>query len=149
MGFKNCYPSAAHALTTMSAKIMSTAKSFLTILILLASSACFADEFHNSEGLTDTGEREIVWQTLNAIDWMQTRTISVDPEWYETNPILGKHPSLSEVNAYFIASALFHATVSHHLDSKNAKLYQTATSWIAVGFVLNNHVKGIRLTVRY
>jgi len=124
-------------------------KLLLLTFMLTVSVNCMADEFHNSGGITDTGRRELLWQAVNAVDWMQTRTIATDERWYEVNPILGKHPTLAEVNTYFVASALFHTSVSHYLSRKHARMYQNATTVVGIGFVLNNHIKGIRLTVRY
>lgn len=44
---------------------------------------------------------------LNIIDWGQTRTISLNPNLYhETNPYLGLHPSVQQVNEYFIKQIL-------------------------------------------
>lgn len=36
-------------------------------------------------------------------DWSQSRYITKSQKFHEKNPILGKHPSTSEVDAYFIA----------------------------------------------
>lgn len=37
------------------------------------------------------------------LDWKQTLTIARSPnQWHEYNKILGKHPTVAEVNRYFI-----------------------------------------------
>ena len=45
--------------------------------------------------------------TLLVVDYLQTRQIAKQPEIYhETNPVLGKHPSISTVNTYFAGVAI-------------------------------------------
>lgn len=45
--------------------------------------------------------------TLLLVDYLQTRQIAKQPEIYhETNPVLGRHPSLGAVNAYFAGAAI-------------------------------------------
>lgn len=62
---------------------------------------------------------EAVYATLHVADWAQTRYIAAHPERYwERNPILGRHPSDSEVNLYFGATLLAHAAVTHLLPTE-------------------------------
>lgn len=50
------------------------------------------------------------------IDYGQTRTIALNPErWHEKNRILGPHPSVGSVNAYFLGYYVFNLYVSNHL----------------------------------
>ena len=45
--------------------------------------------------------------TLLVVDYLQTRQIAKQPEiYYEINPVLGRHPSISTVNTYFAGAAL-------------------------------------------
>ncbi len=43
---------------------------------------------------------------LHCVDWLQTRNIAKTPDrWREKNPILGRHPTLKQVNWWFGTSA--------------------------------------------
>lgn len=54
--------------------------------------------------------------TAHAIDWGQTRTIARHPDrFYETNRILGRHPSVGQVDAYFVGTALLIGLAAHAL----------------------------------
>ena len=84
---------------------------------------------------------------LLAIDWRQTLTIAKNPDkWHEKNPILGEHPSVTEVNIYFAACAVLTA----------GGIYLLPELWVAIGLavlcaveawaVVNNHRIGIRMS---
>lgn len=45
----------------------------------------------------------ILLAVLLAIDWAQTLTIARTPQkWHEINPLLGPHPSVPRVHAWFV-----------------------------------------------
>lgn len=48
---------------------------------------------------------------LLVVDWLQTRHISSTDQFYETNPILGEHPSRGNVNLYFATALLINYTM--------------------------------------
>jgi hypothetical protein len=84
--------------------------------------------------------------TANIVDWGQTRTIAMNPDiWHETNPFLGEHPSVGEVNAYFIVRLLLIPLAAHYLPD-----YRTAilSTWfgIGIGYASHNQNLGIRMT---
>jgi hypothetical protein len=98
-----------------------------------------------------------------ALDWLQTHQIATHPnQWSETNPILGKHPSVGKVNSYFIACEVGHAAISYLLPKyiempKWVKEYihinklPIRNSWqfiwfgIESGTAYNNYQGGIRI----
>ena len=73
------------------------------LLLLLFISPAYADEW-----TTNDTYREITYQGLAAIDWLQTRNIAKNPNYYEQNPILGEYPSVGKVNAYFAITGIVH-----------------------------------------
>ena len=82
----------------------------------------------------------------NIVDWGQTRSIAYNPHrWSERNPLLGDHPSVGEVNNYFIARLILVPLIAHYLPE-----YRTAilSLWLAVGlgYSAHNHSIGIRMT---
>ncbi len=90
-------------------------------------------------------KREVLYLSITAVDWAQTRYIVEHPEYYELNPLLGRHPGIGEVNRYFLASAAIHISVSGLLSPKKRRLYQTATIALEGCIVFNNDRIGIGL----
>jgi hypothetical protein len=79
-----------------------------------------------------------------AADWLQTREISRNPDrFYETNPVLGRHPSLSAVNAYFAAGLLAHTAVAMALPPPWRGPWQYLTFAFEAGVVAHNASLGI------
>jgi hypothetical protein len=77
-------------------------QSFFACLIFasMLPAVAFAEEWNNTDKLLVAGVEASL-----AIDWWQTRRIAAsNGGYYETNAILGRHPSGAEVNRYFIAS---------------------------------------------
>jgi len=113
-------------------------KNLLFILLFISSSA-FADPWTTG----DTG-REATFQTLLAIDALQTRNIAAHPDqWYEQNNYLGSHPTIGAVNRYFLVGSLLHFGVSKLLPEKYRAPFQYGTIAIEVGYVAHNYSIGI------
>lgn len=90
---------------------------------------------------------EVTYQALLAIDWGQSRQIARNPEqYYEYNPLLGRHPSTTWVNTYFAASALLHLGVTHYLPKKCRPYFQGFTIGVETTSVVNNFSVGLRLS---
>lgn len=88
--------------------------------------------------------REAGWQVLHVVDWGQTLEIARNPDRYwEMNPIMGKHPSVGNVNFYMGLSSIAHAAVSVLLPEKIRPYWQ----WISIGVsgacVINNFNVGL------
>lgn len=108
-------------------------------------------------GITANAQSFSDWSTLdktllvastaaNVVDWGQTRTIAMNPDrWSETNPFLGKHPSVGEVNTYFISRLILVPVLAHYLPE-----YRTAilSLWLAigVGYSGHNHSIGLKMS---
>jgi hypothetical protein len=80
------------------------------------------------------------------VDWGQTRTIAYNPDkWTETNPFLGKNPSVGSVNNYFLSRLILLPLAAHYLPE-----YRTIilSLWLGagVGFSVHNYSIGIRMT---
>ena len=89
--------------------------------------------------------REATALTLMAVDHGQTLNIAKHPqEYHELNPILGDHPSVSEVNRYFIAAYILHPTISAVLPPKQRKWWQYLTLSVEAGAVAHNYSIGLR-----
>lgn len=113
-------------------------KWFIYSLLFLLSSNSVASDWASG----DTN-REILFQTLWAVDWAQTRTIVKSPEFYETNPYLGKYPSRKKVDRYFLTGALLHYGVSRTLSPKYRKAFQ----YFSIGYEANTIYRNYRLGI--
>jgi hypothetical protein len=100
---------------------------------------------------------DTAWQAsataLMVGDWGQTRYIAQHPgEYHETNPILGRHPSTSAVDLYFMGALIVHPVISYLLPSKAEifgvtinprRIWQAGTIVVELGCVANNARLGI------
>lgn len=89
--------------------------------------------------------RQLAFTSLQVIDWLQTRDIATDPNRTELNPILGSHPSLGEVNAYFAATTLLHWGISYMLPPEERKAWQCIWIGAQAGNVTRNFQLGVGL----
>lgn len=109
------------------------------LILCLAASPTFAEDWTT----VDT-TRQAVYSALHVADWLQTRYIAQHPAYYETNPILGKHPSVSIVDLYFVGTLIAHAVVSNLLEGKYRHIWQYATTALEATMVGNNYRLGIK-----
>jgi len=81
-------------------------------------------------------------------DWNQTLQIARNPNsYYERNIVLGSHPSVSQVNAYFAVSAISLLVLSRYLSPEDRTMLFGAWTAIEVYTVGRNRVSlGLRLT---
>jgi len=80
---------------------------------------------------------------LIAADWLQTREIATNGDYAENNVLLGDHPSLGQVDAYFAGAMLGQFLVAHALPSKYRKWWLASTIAVEAYCVGNNWGLGI------
>ena len=107
------------------------------IFLLLVCSSSYADNWTSS----DT-KREIAYQTLAAVDWLQTRNIARNPAYHEQNAVLGLHPSIGQVNNYFLITGLAHYLIADYLTEWR-RPFQWVTVGIEFGAIAHNFSIGI------
>ena len=124
------------------------AQMFLVLLVLLYCSNANALDWkkYYQEPLTKKDKSLIVTSTiLQGIDMLQTLEIANNDKYYETNPILGKHPSEFQVIAYFVTRAY---TLSE-LTKMTPLKYRGFTHAFNIAYnydvVRKNHSIGIRI----
>ena len=90
---------------------------------------------------------EGTYQVLHFVDWRQTRYIAKNPDdYYEKyNKLLGEHPSTTEVDIYFISTAILHPIITHYLPKEWRPYWQGITISISGACVVNNFAVGIRM----
>ena len=95
------------------------------------------------KSLNESDKRERLYLALHGLDWAQTRQIAKSPHETvsETNPILGRHPSVGRVNNYFLATGLGHYGLSKILPPDLAKLFQYGTIGLEAATTGRNKLK--------
>ena len=114
-----------------------------TVIVALAAAACAssvcADEW--------TAEQRYMGAALAAVtvvDWAQTRYIADSAgRFYETNPVIGKAPSMRRVDTYFAASMLLGAAVLDGLPTEYRDMALKAGLVLEVLVVSNNARIGV------
>ena len=101
----------------------------ILFIILFSATAAFAQDAKlkdwGSPWSQDDKIRQALVTGLFMLDWRQTQHIVKNPEhYYEENLILGKHPSMREVNRYWAIVIPLHAWVMTKLDSQTRKIVQ-------------------------
>jgi len=82
--------------------------------------------------------------TLLLVDMFQTLDIAENPDkFYETNPVLGDHPSKEEVYTYFASALVLNYLAWKYLPEPWWKVQQGLVMAIQVGVIANNVNLGI------
>lgn len=86
---------------------------------------------------------------LTFIDWKQTREFTGNPhkypDMYETNPILGPHPSARKVNTIMATSIAAHTAIAFILPKPSRTIWQSIWIAIEVHCVYSNYQTGISI----
>ena len=61
---------------------------------------------------------EYAFAAMLLVDYGQTRDIRNHPDRYETNRLLGPHPSDVRIRNYFLTAAVVHPVVTHLLPEQ-------------------------------
>ena len=103
-------------------------------------------EKYYKEDLTEVDKANIVlFNVLQGIDMLQTLEIANNDKYYETNPILGKHPSEAQVIAYFISRGFAHYHVTKMIPLKYRNIWHTYNVVYNYDVIRDNHDIGIRI----
>tara|TARA_R110002074_G_scaffold352808_1_gene524266 strand:- start:189 stop:548 length:360 start_codon:yes stop_codon:yes gene_type:complete len=116
-------------------------KKLLLLILILSSSTAISEELSKPEKVG-----ELAFQTVNFIDMMQTlEIVQHSDKWYETNPILGKHPRQNEVITYFMIRGATHYHITKWLPKKFRPVWLTVTFLPQIPLIEHNHNLGIRI----
>ena len=117
------------------------------MLLLMCTSASAIDlkQFYK-EDLTEVDKANIVlFNVLQGIDMLQTLEIANNDAYYETNKILGKHPSETEVVTYFIARGFAHYHATRMIPQRYRNLFHGYNVVYNYNVIRDNHEIGIRI----
>jgi len=89
---------------------------------------------------------EAIWLGLHTFDYLQTSYIITHPDRYwEVNPLLGRHPSHTEVTAYFIIGSLLHIWIVDAVPQEHRKFLQGLAIVVSGTCVFHNFSIGIKM----
>jgi hypothetical protein len=112
----------------------STIPAIALILLTFSAPAYSAEKGNRHEWTVSDTLVEALFATLVYVDWKQTIEFTQNPDKYpncfETNPLLGKHPSRSEINAVIGGSLLAHALIARSLSQPYRGWWQFL--WIGI-----------------
>lgn len=111
-------------------------------LLMMMVTGCAAYPFEGWDG-RDT-RLQAAYTALHVMDWAQTAQIARNDDYHELNPILGEHPSASEVNL-FMGVSLVLFTVLPGLIQPKYRTWMTSYMCLArAAAVAHNYRIGIR-----
>ncbi len=106
---------------------------------------CAPDDARADDWTQQDTYRETVYIALDAIDWRQTQDIVRHPNLYETNPVLGLHPTNARINAWFAASMATQIAIAYVLPEKWRAAWQYAGIGLEAVMVGNNKHLGLNV----
>ena len=85
---------------------------------------------------------------VQGIDWLQTREIARNDDYYETNPHIGEDPTTWEVDRYFLVSSGLGMLVTHILPQEYRKHWLSFRIGVSAGMVTHNYNMGIKIRLK-
>jgi hypothetical protein len=113
------------------------------MLLALLPTSLFAwnEPFSTRDKVLESG-----FVAVTALDWAQSRSVAKHPTRFdEKNPILGTHPSVPAVDAYFAGCVLGHIVVSRLLPTQARPYWQIIWIGVEAGVVQQNYNIGVRI----
>lgn len=131
-----------------SKKVFKNIMRILIILFILFCTSVNAVDLakYYKEPLTSNDKKGIViFNVLQGIDMLQTLEIANNDDYYEKNPILGKHPSEAQVVTYFIARGFAHFHLTKMIPQRYRGLWHGYNVVYNYDVIRDNHAIGIRI----
>lgn len=117
--------------------------------VLVVAVFCLLSSKVNAEWDWSDTAVESMYFAAHITDWGQTRDIARqcgEGLYAETNPIIGRCPSIGRVNTYFFATALLHAGIATILPKKYRRMFQVGTLGMQIGYISNNANIGLKVS---
>ena len=121
-------------------------KLILVFLLTFTSASAIDLQKYYKEDLTEVDKANIVlFNVLQGIDMLQTLEIANNDKYYETNKILGKHPSEAKVVTYFIARGQVHYQATRMIPQRYRNFFHGYNVVYNYNVIRDNHQLGIRI----
>lgn len=111
----------------------------LSILIVASAQTVFASDLTPIEQ-----KRELLVYSTLLLDAAQTLDIKNHPDLYETNPLLGRHPSDTKIVAYFIGAGFAHNAITKKLPTEYRAAWQYGWAALEIGTIIRNRKLNLR-----
>ena len=119
---------------------------FMCIIVSAGKSNALDLKKYHKEDLTKVDKANIVlFNVLQGIDMLQTLEIANNDDYYETNKVLGKHPSEAHVVAYFVARGIAHYHLTNIVPAKYRNFFHGYNVIYNYNTIKDNHELGIRI----
>lgn len=116
---------------------------WLFVCILIAVMAGYTANAQSANWSTTDRNLAVASAVLTVVDWRQTRNLVGREGYYERNLIMGKNPSIHEVNRHFLGVSLLLAGLAHFVPE-----YRTEILSIYVGVQTINTVRNYSIGLR-
>ena len=120
-------------------------KTILALLLIISTNA-FGDEWTRGDTY-----REVAFQTLNVIDWGQTRYVAQNPDRFyekESQQFIGQHPTTGRVDVYMAETAVMHYAISKALVHYGYRTAADVFQYVTIGSKLNAVVGNISIGIK-
>ena len=119
---------------------------FGVVMVLTALSANAAPRWWEKHEWSHTDTAlQLSYTALHIADWGQSLDIENHPNHFETNPVLGSHPTRGEINTYFATTLALHWLIARALPQKWRNQFQLGTIALEFDVVSDNRSAGIRV----
>ena len=119
---------------------------FMCVIVSVGDSKALDLKKYHKEPLTEVDKANIVlFNVLQGIDMLQTLEIANNDDYYETNKVLGKHPSEAHVVAYFVARGIAHYHLTNIVPAKYRNFFHGYNVIYNYNTIKDNHELGIRI----
>jgi hypothetical protein len=89
-------------------------------------------------------KRELLVYSTLLLDAAQTLDIKNHPDLYETNPLLGRHPSDGKIAAYFIGAGFAHNAITKKLPTEYRAAWQYGWAALEIVTIVRNRQLNLR-----
>ena len=129
-------------------------KAIIMMMVLVFLAGCASIKVTQKSWTKEDTARQVAFTAVTCMDWLQTKEIARNPNYYETNKYLGKYPSQDRVNTYFATGIAAHAAISRLLPARVEVLgwevrprsvWQYLSIGYEAGFVHHNMNIGIKI----
>lgn len=103
---------------------------------------CFVGVAHAEDWTTEQKVLSATLAAAVAADYGQTRSIAHRPGCWEYNPILGRHPSETRINVYFVAVPLLAYALLDNVSSEHRTIALRVLTSVEVAVVGRNAYLG-------